>query len=59
MSQEKHVFSGKRVERGVYRASTGRRIHADVNGSYNTLKKALPNSFGQEIRPFMQYGQYG
>ncbi len=47
LSQDKPVFSGKRVERGLYRASNGRRIHADVNGSYNTLRKAVPNSFGQ------------
>jgi putative transposase len=42
-----YQFSGKRVKRGLYRASTGRRIQADVNGSYNTLRKAVPNSFGQ------------
>ena len=29
--------------------SHGRRIHADVNGSYNILRKAFPNSFGQGI----------
>jgi putative transposase len=40
---------GKRVQRGLYRASDGRRIHADVNGSYNILRKAFPNSFGQGI----------
>ena len=43
------VFSGKRVERGLYRARNGRRIHADVNGSYNIGRKAFPNSFGQGI----------
>jgi putative transposase len=46
-------FSGKRETRGLYRASDGRRIHADVNGSYNTLRKEFPNafphSFGQGI----------
>ncbi|HEY7417009.1 MAG TPA: hypothetical protein VH593_17615 [Ktedonobacteraceae bacterium] len=42
-------FSSKRVERGLYRASTGRRIHADVNGYYNTLRKAVPNSVWQGI----------
>ncbi len=47
--EDKHVFSGKRVERGLYRARSGRRIQADVNGSYNTLRKAVPNSFGQGI----------
>jgi putative transposase len=42
-------FSGKRVERGLYRAKNGRRIQADVNGSYNIGRKAVPNSFGQGI----------
>jgi putative transposase len=30
--EDKPVFSGKRVERGLYRAKNGRRIQADVNG---------------------------
>ncbi|HEY7348753.1 MAG TPA: transposase [Ktedonobacterales bacterium] len=47
--ENNHVFSGKRVERGLYRAKNGRRIHADVNGSYNIGRKAFPNSFGQGI----------
>nr|BBH85255.1 transposase [Thermosporothrix sp. COM3] len=42
-------YVGKRVKRGLFRASNGRRIHADVNGSYNILRKAIPNSFGQGI----------
>jgi putative transposase len=46
---EKRRFSGKRETRGLYRASGGRRIHADVQGSYNILRKAFPNSFGQGI----------
>jgi IS605 OrfB family transposase len=46
---EKPSFSGKREKRGLYRASNGRRIHADINGSYNILCKAFPNSFGQGI----------
>ncbi len=46
---EKPCFSGKREKRGLYRASDGRRIHADINGSYNILRKAFPNSFGQGI----------
>jgi putative transposase len=47
--KEKPRFSGRREKRGLYRASDGRRIHADVNGSYNVLRKAFPNSFGQGI----------
>ena len=44
---QEYEFSGKRVKRGLYRAGNGRRIQADVNGYYNILRKAVPNSFGQ------------
>jgi putative transposase len=47
--EEKPAFSGKREKRGLYRAKNGRRIQADVNGSYNIGRKALPDSFGQGI----------
>ena len=43
---QQYEFSGKRVTRALYRAKDGRPIHADVNGSYNTLRKAFPNAFG-------------
>lgn len=46
---ERPSFSGLRVKRGLYRAANGRRIHADVNGAYNILRKVFPNSFGQGI----------
>jgi IS605 OrfB family transposase len=39
------VFSGRRVKRGMYKAADGRKINADVNGSYNIMRKALPNVF--------------
>lgn len=42
---EPPTFSGKRQTRGLYRAKDGRRIHADVNGSYNTLRKEFPHAF--------------
>ncbi|HEY7122947.1 MAG TPA: transposase [Ktedonobacterales bacterium] len=48
-SQEQQAFSGKRVKRGLYQASDGRTLHADVNGSYNTLRKAVPDAFSQGI----------
>src|SRR5712691_2219642 len=44
-NKEKHQFSGKREKRGLYRAKDGRRIHSDVNGSYNTLRKEFPHAF--------------
>ncbi len=42
-------YLGKRTTRGLFRASNGRRINADVNGSLNILRKAIPDSFGQGI----------
>ena len=53
--KEKPPFRGKREKRGLYRAKDGRRINADINGSYNILRKECPKAFsnsllrGQEI----------
>ncbi|KAB7707266.1 IS200/IS605 family element transposase accessory protein TnpB [Bacillus aerolatus] len=38
--EEKHIFSGKRVKRGLYRTSTGYELNADVNGALNILRKS-------------------
>lgn len=43
------TFSGRRVKRGLYRAADGRHINADVNGSYNIIRKVLPDAFGKGI----------
>lgn len=43
------VFSGKRIKRGLYKTNDGRLINADVNGSYNSLRKAIPDAFSQGI----------
>ena len=43
--KEKPTFSGKRTKRGMYKSSTGRKINADVNGSYNIMRKVVPNVF--------------
>ena len=37
-------FSGRRVKRGLYKSGNGRLINADVNGSYNILRKGLINN---------------
>ena len=37
---DKPVFSGTRIARSWYRASDGTVLHADVNGSYNILRKS-------------------
>ena len=47
--KEKPKFSGNRQTRGLYRAANGRRVQADINGSYNTLRKAFPHAFSQSL----------
>ena len=42
---EQHHFSGKRTKRGVYRASDGTEIHADLNAAANILRKVIPDAF--------------
>jgi len=48
-NQKKH-FSGYRYNRGLYKIR-GRKefINADVNGSYNILRKAIPKAFADGI----------
>ena len=48
-NKEKHVFSGMRIRRRnrFYRAKDGRKICADVNGAYNTLRKRKPDAFAK------------
>ncbi|TFG22308.1 MAG: transposase [Promethearchaeota archaeon] len=42
---KKHnIYLGKRIRRGLFRASDGTIINADVNGAYNIMKKAFPNA---------------
>ena len=43
------VYAGRRVKRGLYRASDGRRLNADVNGAFNILRKVVPDAFGNGI----------
>ena len=53
--QEK--YCGTRVKRGLFKASDGKIINADVNGAGNILRKAIPNAFdakgiqGVVVRP--------
>jgi putative transposase len=42
-------YQGKRIKRGLFKTSTGELINADVNGSYNIMKKAIPNLFKDGI----------
>lgn len=42
-------YLGRRIKRGLFRASAGQLIQADVNASYNILRKVLPNAFADGI----------
>ncbi len=37
---QKYYFSGKRIQRGLYRTSDGMLLNADVNGALNILRKS-------------------
>ena len=40
--QENHIFSGKRVKRGLYQTKDNLLVNADINGSANILRKVFP-----------------
>lgn len=37
---KQHIFSGKRIKRGLYKTSSGILLNADVNGALNILRKS-------------------
>ena len=39
--KKKETYVGKRIKRGLYRSKNGRLINADINGSYNIMRKGL------------------
>ena len=47
--EKRNVYAGRRIKRGLFRASDGRLIHADVNASFNIIRKAIPNAFADGI----------
>lgn len=50
-NERKTKFSGYRIKRGLYK-SNNVIINADVNGSYNIMRKAIPNVFSDGIEGF-------
>lgn len=46
---EKPRFSGRRIKRGLYRSGNNTCINADINGSYNILRKVFPTVFNRGI----------
>jgi putative transposase len=46
---EKHdTYLGKRISRGLFRASDGRIINADVNAAFNIMRKAFPRAISAD-----------
>jgi putative transposase len=46
---EKHdTYLGKRISRGLFRASDGRIINADVNAAFNIMRKAFPKAISAD-----------
>ena len=43
-------YLGKRITRGLFISSSGKSINADVNGSYNILRKCKPGAFANGIQ---------
>lgn len=39
--QKHETYQGKRVKRGLFRSSSGKKINADLNGSLNILRKVI------------------
>ena len=44
-NKKEYKFSGKRLKRGIYKTSTGKKINADINGAYNIMAKQFPEEF--------------
>jgi putative transposase len=55
--ERRETYPGRRVKRGLFISAQGRGMHADVNGSYNRLRKEIPCAFdaagieGAVVRP--------
>jgi putative transposase len=43
--EKRETYAGRRVKRGLFHSASGRRIQADVNASYNIIRKAAPCAF--------------
>ena len=48
-------YVGKRIKRGLFKSSDGRLINADINGSYNILRKCKPDAFDMDAKGVMGF----
>lgn len=46
---KKHIFSGRRVKRGLYKTAHGLMLNADVNGALNILRKEIGDNFIESV----------
>ena len=51
----KYTFSGKRKYRGLYITKDGKYINADINGSYNILRKEFSQLFTKETMKSLSF----
>ncbi len=55
-TKQNPIFSGKRVKRGLYKSKSGKQINADVNGSYNIMRKVAPDAMrGKGVEDMVVY----
>jgi IS605 OrfB family transposase len=47
---KKTLFQGHRIARGLYKTAQGRLLNADVNGSFNIMRKVIPDVLDQGIK---------
>ncbi|WP_375329579.1 RNA-guided endonuclease InsQ/TnpB family protein [Microcystis sp. BLCC-F210] len=48
--EEKPLFKRKRLARGLYKMGTNQLLNADVNGSFNIIRKVIPDVIDQGIK---------
>jgi putative transposase len=48
--EKKPRFKGKRIARGLYKTGKNQVLNADVNGSFNIMKKVIPDVLDQGIK---------
>ena len=43
-------YLGQRIKRAMFKSGGGYLVNSDVNGSYNILRKVVPDAFANGIR---------
>lgn len=47
----KYSFASKRIKRGLYQSKEGKILNADVNGSYNIMRKVVGDTIYEIVNP--------